>query len=73
MAFTMGQHGMAIDPRHTMLLADNMTYKVSTPAPADSMESGGQLARSTALIVRCTCIPACRSDRGGSSSLCCWH
>lgn len=27
-AFTMGQHGMAIDPRHTMLLADNMTYKV---------------------------------------------
>ena len=27
----MGQHGMAIDPRHTMLLADNMTYKVSSP------------------------------------------
>lgn len=30
-AFTMGQHGMAIDPRHTMLLADCMTYKVPSP------------------------------------------
>ena len=25
---TMASHGMAIDPRHTMLLADCMTYKV---------------------------------------------
>ena len=29
--FTMGQHGMAIDARHTMLLADCMTFKASTP------------------------------------------
>lgn len=27
--YTMGSHGMAIDERHTMLLADCMTYKVS--------------------------------------------
>lgn len=27
--FTMGQHGMAIDPRHIMLLAETMTYKVT--------------------------------------------
>ena len=27
--FTMGQHGMAIDDRHTMLLADSMTFKVN--------------------------------------------
>lgn len=26
---TMGAHGMSIDERHTMLLADCMTYKVS--------------------------------------------
>jgi len=26
--YTMGQHGMAIDDRHTMLLADCMTFKV---------------------------------------------
>jgi DNA-directed RNA polymerase III subunit RPC1 len=26
--YTMGQHGMSIDDRHTMLLADCMTYKV---------------------------------------------
>ena len=26
--YTMGQHGMAIDHRHTMLLADCMTFKV---------------------------------------------
>ncbi|KAK2077195.1 hypothetical protein QBZ16_004829 [Prototheca wickerhamii] len=26
-AYTMGQHGMAIDPRHTMLLADSMTAR----------------------------------------------
>ena len=38
--FTMGQHGMAIDPRHIMLLAETMTYKVrlwllaSGPGPA---------------------------------------
>ena len=25
---TMASHGMSIDPRHTMLLADCMTYKV---------------------------------------------
>jgi DNA-directed RNA polymerase III subunit RPC1 len=25
---TMGAHGMSIDDRHTMLLADCMTYKV---------------------------------------------
>ncbi|KAK9796706.1 hypothetical protein WJX73_006743 [Symbiochloris irregularis] len=25
--YTMGQHGMAIDPRHIMLLADTMTYR----------------------------------------------
>ena len=25
--YTMGQHGMAIDDRHTMLLADCMTFK----------------------------------------------
>lgn len=28
--YTMGQHGMSIDDRHTMLLADCMTYKVSS-------------------------------------------
>ena len=33
-AFTMGQHGMAIDPRHTMLLADCMTYKARPATPA---------------------------------------
>lgn len=33
--YTMGQHGMAIDDRHTMLLADSMTFKVCT-APAQS-------------------------------------
>ena len=27
---TMSSHGMSIDPRHTMLLADCMTYKVRT-------------------------------------------
>lgn len=27
--YTMGSHGMSIDDRHTMLLADCMTYKVS--------------------------------------------
>lgn len=26
--YTMGSHGMSIDDRHTMLLADCMTYKV---------------------------------------------
>ena len=26
--YTMGSHGMSIDERHTMLLADCMTYKV---------------------------------------------
>ena len=25
--YTMGQHGMSIDERHSMLLADVMTYK----------------------------------------------
>ena len=25
--FTMGEHGMSIDARHTMLLADCMTFK----------------------------------------------
>ena len=30
--YTMGQHGMAIDDRHTMLLADSMTFKVCTVA-----------------------------------------
>ena len=30
-SFTMGQHGMEIDPRHTMILADTMTYKASLP------------------------------------------
>ena len=28
---TMSSHGMTIDTRHTMLLADCMTYKVSIP------------------------------------------
>ena len=28
---TMGSHGMSIDTRHTMLLADCMTYKVPPP------------------------------------------
>lgn len=26
--YTMGEHGMSIDPRHVMLLGDVMTYKV---------------------------------------------
>lgn len=30
--YTMGQHGMSIDHRHTMLLADCMTYKVGWAA-----------------------------------------
>lgn len=30
---TMGAHGMTIDARHTMLLADCMTYKVGIMAP----------------------------------------
>ena len=30
--FTMGSHGMAIDDRHTMLLADCMTFKVGPPS-----------------------------------------
>ena len=28
--YTMGQHAMSIDERHTMLLADSMTFKVCT-------------------------------------------
>jgi len=42
--YTMGQHGMAIDDRHTMLLADCMTFKVgpSTLLPTcRSMGEGG--------------------------------
>lgn len=30
--YTMGSHGMSIDDRHTMLLADCMTYKVRATA-----------------------------------------
>ncbi len=30
---TMSSHGMSIDPRHTMLLADCMTYKVNLSRP----------------------------------------
>lgn len=30
---TMASHGMAIDSRHTMLLADCMTYKARHPKP----------------------------------------
>lgn len=32
---TMGSHGMSIDPRHVMLLADVMTYKVSSTSLRD--------------------------------------
>ena len=31
--FTMGSHGMSIDDRHTMLLADCMTFKALHPPP----------------------------------------
>ena len=32
--YTMGQHGMAIDDRHTMLLADCMTFKAHPLGPS---------------------------------------
>ena len=32
---TMSSHGMTIDARHTMLLADCMTYKVRAPATSN--------------------------------------
>lgn len=35
--YTMGSHGMSIDPRHVMLLGDVMTYKVGS---FTSMSSG---------------------------------
>ena len=34
---TMSSHGMSIDPRHTMLLADCMTYKVRSGSPSDGI------------------------------------
>ena len=33
-AYTMVNHGMSIDTRHVMLLADLMTFKVHVPAHA---------------------------------------
>lgn len=35
--YTMGQHGMSIDDRHTMLLADCMTFKVSPIAAPQTL------------------------------------
>lgn len=35
--YTMGSHGMAIDPRHNMLLADVMTYKVGAEPPGNKL------------------------------------
>ena len=46
-AFTMGQHGMAIDPRHTMLLADCMTYKVPSPATVLCLKAMNGLCMTT--------------------------
>jgi hypothetical protein len=41
--YTMGSHGMSIDERHTMLLADCMTYKARGPP--------GQLLACSALVL----------------------
>lgn len=38
--YTMGQHGMSIDDRHTMLLADCMTYKVKGAVGMGRMQGG---------------------------------
>ena len=37
----MGAHGMSIDARHTMLLADCMTYKVRDAPPCGHVRAGG--------------------------------
>jgi DNA-directed RNA polymerase beta' subunit len=38
--YTMGEHGMSIDDRHTMLLADCMTYKVGSGFGGKGVEGG---------------------------------
>ncbi len=42
--YTMSSHGMSIDARHTMLLADCMSYKVcATPPPTQFLVGLGRL------------------------------
>ena len=40
--YTMGSHGMSIDDRHTMLLADCMTYKVGRDNVCKRLEKRGK-------------------------------
>lgn len=62
--YTMGSHGMSIDERHMMLLADCMTYKVCVcgggAGVAERLVAGNSLAGArfytTGFITVCTCI-----------------
>jgi DNA-directed RNA polymerase III subunit RPC1 len=47
--YTMGSHGMSIDDRHTMLLADCMTYKVTRDRGCRLILLRAQSAFSTAI------------------------
>eukprot|EP00983_Pelagomonas_calceolata_P036102 1128966-Pelagomonas_calceolata.AAC.2 len=53
--YTMGSHGMTIDERHIMLLADCMTYKVREGASA--------LPCCTHAMRACMCVCVCEVVR----------
>jgi hypothetical protein len=52
---TMGAHGMSIDERHTMLLADCMTYKVGYARNGAGLCACGALSRDTHSKLRAHC------------------
>ena len=55
---TMRAHGMTIDDRHTMLLADCMTYKVGGPVG----QAAGRVVRDVAAV---SVVPAAAARRWG--------
>jgi DNA-directed RNA polymerase beta' subunit len=60
--YTMSSHGMSIDPRHVMLLADVMTYKVGRAA-ASTMRRSRRSRFPLSHRARCWASPALASPR----------